>query len=105
MEHKYTSISVDELTEIIVEASDRIEPLPFVSPPLGSDTRDFLRAIDQAQRRGTRRSLDWAEIFDVIVSLGHRKGEKPAAPPLPPPWRDKEGGGSSDEALSNEKPT
>ncbi len=104
MEHKHTSISVDELTEIIVDGSEPIEPRPRVSPPIDPEKQDFLQAIDGAQRRYTGRSLSWGEIFEVIVALGYRKVEKPVDPPLPPS-NGEEHGEANDGETANEKPT
>jgi hypothetical protein len=84
MEQNFSTFSVDEFSEIVVNGSEPIEPRRSVQPPMSEDKKEFLQAIDQAQRHYTGRSLSWAEIFDVLVSLGYRKVEPSVAPSLPP---------------------
>ena len=84
MEQKCSTFSVDEFSEIVVNGSEPIEPRRSVQPPMSEEKKEFLQAIDQAQRHYTGRSLSWGEIFDVLVSLGYRKVEQPVEPPLPP---------------------
>ena len=69
------------LDEIVVNGSAPIEPHQAVSPPISAEKKEFLDAIDRFQRKYTGRSLTWGEIFDVLVSLGYRKVDQPAAPP------------------------
>lgn len=71
------------LEEIVVNGSEPIEPRRSVQPPMSEEKKEFLQAIDQAQRHYTGRSLSWGEIFDVLVSLGYRKVEPSVAPPWP----------------------
>lgn len=81
MERKNAIItSVDEIIEIVADGSAPIEAHRAVSSPISDEKKEFLEAIAQFQRRYTGRSLRWEEIFDVLVSLGYRKVEPPAAP-------------------------
>lgn len=84
MESQTDFISVDEIIEIVVNASEPIEPQEprrAVSPPISPEKKEFLDAIDEFQRKYTGRSLTWGEIFDVLVSLGYHKVEQAPKPP------------------------
>ncbi|MHB1421697.1 MAG: hypothetical protein ACYC3I_00595 [Gemmataceae bacterium] len=102
MEPQSDFTSVDEIIAIIVDGSAPFEPLPAISPPLSEEKKEFLKTIDQFQRRYTGRSLSWGEIFDVLVSLGYRKVEQPNKPSQAngEPKEDADGDGTV-----NEKPS
>lgn len=79
---KVETFSCDVFIEFDVDGSQVAgPPLPASSPPISPEKKEFLDTIDQFQRRYTGRSLNWGEIFDVLVSLGYRKVEQPVTPP------------------------
>ena|SRR5579859_5528246 len=81
MEQDYIVASADKIIEFDLDGSLIADPPLPPPPPLSKEKQEFLDAINQFQRRYTGRSLNWGEIFDVLVSLGYRKVDQPAAPP------------------------